>query len=133
MGYDGKRGPINELLNGPEADGQGQDRVTEILHEPPGGTLHAGHFANECGQAWTVSGGGGTGRLRLERLATTSTLSLMQDEMCHLHLDGWQFKDLMGMVRRRLQEVRVATGTRRWQDDLHLGGFKQCGAGSFIT
>ena len=57
----------------------------------------------------------------------------MQDEMRHVHRDWRQFKHLMGVIGCRLYEGRVATGTRRRQEDLYLSGLKQLRTGSEVA
>jgi hypothetical protein len=80
MGRDGVRGAIDELLDGPKADGHRQDGMAEILYEPPGSALHASHLAHEGGQARAITAGAWSRNLGFQRLPTASTGRLMQDE-----------------------------------------------------
>ena len=98
--------------------------MAEVLNEAPGGAMHAGQFANQRGQARSVTGGMLTWRICLDQLATTHTVSLVQQEVADLHVDGRQLDHLMGVVRRRGSKLTMTTHAGYRIDVLHLGGLK---------
>jgi hypothetical protein len=67
----------------------------------------------------------GAGYLGFECTATAATGTLLQDKMLDVHLDSWQFDDLMGVVRRKRDEFAVATGTGAGLNETHLSWVEQ--------
>ncbi len=52
----------------------------------------------------------------------------MQDEMFDVHLDRWQFNNLVGVVRLKRHEFTMATSTGGRLNEVDLGGAEQRGA-----
>lgn len=44
----------------------------------------------------------------------------MQDEMLDVHLDRWQFNDLMGVVGRKRYQFAMAAGTGTGLNEMDL-------------
>jgi len=65
MGDEGVRGPLNHFLDGAQAHGQMQDRVTAIVHETPRIAVHATECSYERRQTRAVAGGVWAGHIRL--------------------------------------------------------------------
>src|SRR6516225_198335 len=111
MGDESLRRPINHLLDGAQAEGNLQDGVAEVLHEPPRGAVHTPEFSYERRQAWAVAGGVWARDVRLEERATAYAVGLVQQKMGDLYGDGGQFDNLMGVGEPGGGKLPLATGT----------------------
>jgi hypothetical protein len=125
MGPEGLRDPVDHLLDGSQAHGQGQDGVAEVLHKTLRVAMHPTQFANQRRQARAVAGGLFARDGGLAQLATPHTMGLVQEQVGDGHLHGGQLDHLMGVVQRGGAKLTMATGTRRRIHLLHVRGLKQ--------
>jgi hypothetical protein len=121
------------VLHRAQADRNLQDRVAEIFNEASGGTVHAGEFSDERGQARAITGLMRAGHLRFEDAATSRTRALLENKMMDLHLDRWHLNHLMGVIGREGDQLAMTTRTRGGLDPVDLGRAEQGGADAAMT
>ena len=122
VGHDGLRDPMDDLLHRAQADGDIENRVTEVLDESPRGTMRAGECSDEGAQARAIPGLMLAWHLRFELPATSLALALLEDEMVDLHLDGRQLDDLMGVIGCQRDQVAMATRTGAGRNEMDVSG-----------
>ena len=120
--HDGQGGAVNEALNRTQTDRHPQHRTTKVLHATPGGAVHGAELTCQCRQTWAIAALSSLGQPGFEPLATTRTLALVQDPVRDVHQGGWQFHDLMGVIRRRQTRHALTTNAGFRIDGLPLGG-----------
>ena len=127
MRQDGLRNSINDLLHRPQAHGNPQDGVAEVLDKTSGSSVHAGEFANQRRQTRSMAGLMLAWNLNFELPTATATNPLVENKMLALHLDWRQLNDLMSVVRLQRHEAAVAAGARARLDHMNLRRAQQGG------
>jgi hypothetical protein len=84
--------------------------------------MHAGEFSDQSTEAGSITGLMLARHLRFELPATSLAVALLEDEMVHVHLDGRQLDDLMGVGGCQRNQVAMATGTGAGFNEMDLGG-----------
>ena len=108
---DGLGHPIEDFLDGPQADWHLQHRGTKGLHHAAAVAVRPGEFPHEGTEAGSIPGGMLGRHLGFTPAAAVRTPALVQHPVRHLHRDGRQLKDLMRVVRCGQGKRRVATRT----------------------
>ena len=120
---DGPGHPIQDFLDGPQADGDLQHGGTKRLHDTSAVPVCPSEFPHEGTEPGAVACGMFSRYLRFGPAATVHTPALVQYPVRHLHCDRGQLDHLMRMVRPAQGQRRVPTCTplgphlvhgRRW-------------------
>jgi hypothetical protein len=125
VGHDGLRDALDDFLHRAQADREVDHRVTDVLYQSPRGAMHAGEFSAQGTEARPITGLMVAWPLRFELPATALAVARLEDEMVHVHLDGWHLDDLMGVVGRQGNQVAMATGTGAGFNEMDLGGTQE--------
>src|SRR5659263_337665 len=94
----GLRYPVDDLLDCAEADLQTQYGIAEGLDSGTAVRLRPRHLGNEGAQPWAIVRPMLLGNQTLVRLSATGTDPLVENKVCHVHLDLRQLDHLMGIV-----------------------------------
>ena len=108
---DGLGHAVEHFLDGSQADGHPQHRVTQALHDTPPVAVGPRHFGHERTEPWAIPRGMLGRHLGFTPAPTVRTPALMQYPVGHVHRDRRQLKHLMRMVGRGQGKRRVATRT----------------------
>src|SRR5262245_2807072 len=108
---DGLGHAVEDLLNGPQADGHVQHRGAQGLHDTPPVAVGSGYIAYERTEPGAIPRRMLSGYLGFTPAPAGWAPALMQHPVGHLHCDRRQLKYLMRMVRCGQGKRRVAACT----------------------